>query len=610
MSIPGLSGALNTGLDSIIKTFKGLGSVGLEIGIFGAVIAAAGLLMTGTGGTGYLAILAGLGAIALLIGGLEGVIAAIGALDKIPGFKDLVSGGLDNLANLFSGLGKAIGGFVGGISQGITEGITAGIANSLGMLGTGLSEFMTNGKGFFENLDGIDEKTVSSVEALAKSVLYLTAASFIKGVQDFFSILTGKNNLVTFGQELEEFGKYFVKYANEITKIDNLDTVNSTTAAANSLAEFADKTPVYGGAKQVLLGQHLLSLFGLELAAFGPLFAIYANSVANVDTETVNETSAAAESVAIFANKTYTYSLLGALITGQKILSLFGVELASFGPNFASYASSIANVNSDIVTKSASAASAVADFANLTPDYSVWNMLIGGQKSLSAFGSEMKTFGGYFKDYYDKVKNVTWSTINSSVTAFGNLVTISKDITDGKNGDGSKLTSFASSFKTAAGDYKAGLEKLTAAKAGTTATTSSLGYSFGQQIGKNIKAGIQSVTDTISFSLNPTSGKTYTPPGITTRASGGYVNSGDLFYANENGRAEFMTHVGNQTAVYNQDQMVAALTNAIVSGFNTMSSNSGGGTTNIYIDGKKIYSGQNEYQNREADRYGTATIRI
>ena len=101
-------------------------------------------------------------------------------------------------------------------------------------------------------------------------------------------------------------------------------------------------------------------------------------------------------------------------------------------------------------------------------------------------------------------------------------------------------------------------------------------------------------------------------PKVTVKKfeDGGFAQSGDFFFMNENGKAEFMASMGNKTAVYNQDQMVNALTNAIISGFNSMAYNSNGGTTNIYIDGKKVYSGQNEYQNREADRYGTATIRV
>ena len=95
-------------------------------------------------------------------------------------------------------------------------------------------------------------------------------------------------------------------------------------------------------------------------------------------------------------------------------------------------------------------------------------------------------------------------------------------------------------------------------------------------------------------------------------AEGGYPTSGDLFFANENGRAEFIASVGNKTAVANQDQMVQALTNAIVSGFNSLNTNSGGAQNlTVQIGNEKVYSGQIAYQNRQADRYGTtSTVKV
>lgn len=99
---------------------------------------------------------------------------------------------------------------------------------------------------------------------------------------------------------------------------------------------------------------------------------------------------------------------------------------------------------------------------------------------------------------------------------------------------------------------------------------------------------------------------------VTPFAEGGYPTSGDLFFANENGRAEFITSVGNKTAVANQDQMVQALTNAIVSGFNSLNTNSSGAQNlTVQIGNEKVYSGQIAYQNRQADRYGTtSTVKV
>lgn len=95
-------------------------------------------------------------------------------------------------------------------------------------------------------------------------------------------------------------------------------------------------------------------------------------------------------------------------------------------------------------------------------------------------------------------------------------------------------------------------------------------------------------------------------------ATGGYPTSGELFFANENGAAEFITRTGNRTAVYNQDQMVSALTNAIVSGFHSLGNGSSGPQNlTVQIGNDKIYKGQVSYQNRQVDRYGTSkTIKV
>ena len=91
-------------------------------------------------------------------------------------------------------------------------------------------------------------------------------------------------------------------------------------------------------------------------------------------------------------------------------------------------------------------------------------------------------------------------------------------------------------------------------------------------------------------------------------ADGGYPTSGELFFANENGRAEFITSVGGKTAVANQDQMVQALTNAIMAGFAmTAPNNNTKQPINVNIGNERVYSGMIDYQNRQSDRYGTTT---
>lgn len=94
-------------------------------------------------------------------------------------------------------------------------------------------------------------------------------------------------------------------------------------------------------------------------------------------------------------------------------------------------------------------------------------------------------------------------------------------------------------------------------------------------------------------------------------ATGGYPSSGDYFYMNENGRAEYMASIGNRTAVVNQDQMVQSLATVITNAMANLGfGNNQKGDTIVYIGNKKVYEGQGEYQNRENDRYGTNVVRV
>ena len=97
---------------------------------------------------------------------------------------------------------------------------------------------------------------------------------------------------------------------------------------------------------------------------------------------------------------------------------------------------------------------------------------------------------------------------------------------------------------------------------------------------------------------------------VTAYASGGTPDTGQMFIAREAG-PELVGRIGNNTAVVNNDQIVASVAKGVYDA--VVAANSGNNqphTTNVYVGNEKLYSGQGEYQNREADRYGTSTIVI
>lgn len=92
-------------------------------------------------------------------------------------------------------------------------------------------------------------------------------------------------------------------------------------------------------------------------------------------------------------------------------------------------------------------------------------------------------------------------------------------------------------------------------------------------------------------------------------ATGGFPTSGDLFFANENGRAEFISSIGNRTVVANQDQMVQAVSNAIIAGFNKF--NGGGSATQpitINLGNETLWKGKVNHDKQQLDRYGSSSV--
>ena len=70
----------------------------------------------------------------------------------------------------------------------------------------------------------------------------------------------------------------------------------------------------------------------------------------------------------------------------------------------------------------------------------------------------------------------------------------------------------------------------------------------------------------MSTDVSTLSGGRYNPNEVTVRASGGYVRSGDLVMANENGNFEMMGRMGNQPVVANNQQIVDGITSGVVQG--------------------------------------------
>lgn len=80
--------------------------------------------------------------------------------------------------------------------------------------------------------------------------------------------------------------------------------------------------------------------------------------------------------------------------------------------------------------------------------------------------------------------------------------------------------------------------------------------SFGQSVAT-------AIANNLKIKLQVKQGGGYNNWTLEKMATGGLVDSGDIFIANENGKAEMIGRFGNQTAVANQEQMVEAMARGV-----------------------------------------------
>lgn len=389
--------------------------------------------------------IAGLTGLANIAMYLMYVVGLFGLLWSIPFVADL----MDNGAQMFEALGIAIGAFIGGIIGGINLGATS----TLPEIADHLSEFMAHLRPFIDGVKNIDESTMNSIQALAGAILTLTASSVIDSLTSW---LTGGSSIVDFGKQLAEFGPHFKSYYNSIKGIDG-EVVVASANAAKALSEMATNLPNQGGLVSWVTGDNTLAKFAEELKLFGPALKSYASSVSGLDVGVVTNSINAATAISEMAANLPNQGGLVSWVTGDNTLAKFAEELKLFGPSMKQYATDVSGINPDVVVASANAAKALAEMATIIPNLGGLISWFEGENSLSVFGSELVIFGGYMKQYSDKVSGLKVVVVSTSATAGMTLATMAQQVSATKT---SGLLSFGTSLATFGANFKKFIDNL------------------------------------------------------------------------------------------------------------------------------------------------------
>lgn len=372
--------------------------------------------------------LAAVANLAILIGGLALIVAAAGAIAQIPGAKWLMEEG----GTFLELIGLAIGRFVGGIVGGIGAGMSAGLPE----IGTNLSTFMTNLQPFLDMISGLDQNTVSSVEALSAMLLSLTASRLLDAVTTW---LTGGSSLADFAAELVPFGEKIAEFANKVSVIgdDAITKMGKVSEVIDTLVAIADKVPKSGGLVQAISGTPDLVAFATGLESIGGAMVTFNTNVSGISDESITKMTNIAtviEKLVEIAGKVPETGGLEQAISGTPDMATFATNLGTLGTSIIGFRDSIAALTEDDIARLSAIAPAIealASIADAVPESGGLKQKIEGIPDFNSFTESIATLGTKICEFSTSVSTLTdddVAKITSITTAVDNLVTLSKHI--------------------------------------------------------------------------------------------------------------------------------------------------------------------------------------
>ena len=287
-----------------------------------------------------------------------------------------------------------------------------------------------------------------AVEAAANAGLVMTKLqSAIASSGGLIQDLVGQKNLAEFGLQLVAFGNAIVNFSKTVA--GNVDE-EAVTAAANAgmiMAKLQDSIQATGGVVQWFVGQKDLANFGTQLAAFGDAIVKFSNKVEEgIDIEAIE---AAANAGSIMAKLQENLEPIGGVVdwfTGKDDLGTFGSTILTFGEAMVDFSSKVSgNIDQEAVTAAANAGLIMAELDKSIPK----DKWLDGKVSLSDFGAEMKSFGGYIKGFSEQVSGVDADAISTSLDAATDIIDIAKILEETEMAEvkTTKLTGIAGAIK-------------------------------------------------------------------------------------------------------------------------------------------------------------------
>lgn len=367
------------------------------------------------GGAAY----AGIGALITLIAAMGVLMEAIGRLvaDNVLNEENLLKA-IEILNVIGNGIGTFIGSIVGGVM--------GGISSSLPQVGKDLSDFMTNLQPFIDGAKSITHEMLDGVNALAQTILILTAANVIDGLGRWF---TGGRSLSSFADEVKPLGTALKEFAGEVNGL-NVDDVAKAAEAGLHLAEMISLLPTKGGLNKLFTGSVDIDKFKTQMGAFAEGITAFADKVDGLKTDDISKATDAGKAIAEMMRAfPTTGSTIKKFFSGEINMTVFGTQLTAFGDAMKKYADSVDGLKISVIDNSVAAGKALTELANTVPKSgSEIGRAFAGELNIGTFGMQLVEFGNAMKSYADNVDGLKGSVVDNSVAIGKTLIELANTV--------------------------------------------------------------------------------------------------------------------------------------------------------------------------------------
>lgn len=296
--------------------------------------------------------------------------------------------------------------------EGLTSWLTGG--SSLAGFAEELVPFGEAMMKFSQSIAGLDGNLVHTAAVAGKTMAEMAATLPNRGgIAGFF---TGENDMDEFGDQLVAFGGSMMRFAASIKGLDT-DAVTNAAIAGKAMAEMAATLPNTGGAVAFFVGENDMDAFGDQLVPFGEAIKAYSDAVTGLDVDAVTNSAIAGQAMSELAATLPNTGGAVAFFAGDNDMAAFGGQLVAFGSSIKMYAQTVAGLDTDAVENSAVAGKVLVELANTIPNTGGLVAFFTGDNDLKTFGEQLVPFGEAMKAYSNSVTGMDAEAVNASATA-------------------------------------------------------------------------------------------------------------------------------------------------------------------------------------------------